>query len=298
MEEKQVLVNESSLVNIADALRDKLGDTKKVPSVVQNPLPFIQKTSGATGHDYLGRYANVASAYQVYTIPGASSILIKCSADVSSSSCVIEGKGGEHSSWTYGTVLNSPYSVGTKVYKETIFEDTDTITIKVYYNMAYYMEICGLDADGNEMPYYETESEVEVANTFKPNEMAEAINNISGQHFAYIKVSDSSPNLITKQYIDISQYIGTNDNRPFSFVFSAYTSGGSGYGSGFTVVTYYDGAKFNIVGSNIALDGSTFSNITSAFQPTLEQGVLGLFSKSNLHLNNSRYSPSYMTLIY
>lgn len=303
MEEKQVLVNESSLVNIADALRDKLGDTKTVPSVVQNPLPLVQKTSGATGHDNLGGLVSVNQAYQVYTIPGASSILIKCSANINSSSCIIEGKEGRHSSWTYGTALNSTYSVGTAAYKETIFENTDTVTIKVYYTMAYYMEICGLDADGNEMPYYETEDEIEVANTFKPNEMAGAIDLLTAGDaprfkYAYLQMGVSSSSLSAQRDVDISEYIGTDDNKPFIFVLSLHTSSSSSSGTGVAVVTHYDGSQFTVIGSNVSPSTSPFSTIKNNFKPTLNKGVLGLFSSSTAYLNASRVSPYCMVLIY
>lgn len=301
--EKQVLVNESSLINIADVLRDKLGDTKTVPSVIQNPLPFVKKTSTAAGHDNLGGLVSVSQAYQVYTIPGASSILIKCSANINSSSCVIEGKEGQYSSWTYGTALNTTYAIGDVAYKETIFENTDTITIKVYGTMTYYMEICGLDVDGNEMPYYETEGEIEVANTFKPNEMAGAIDLLTTGDapkfkYAYLEMAVSSSSITAQRNVDISEFIGTDDNKPFIFVLSLHTSTSSSSGSGVTVVTHYDGSKFTVIGSNVSPSTSPFSTIKNNFKPVLNKGILGLYSASTAYLNASRMSPYCMVLIY
>lgn len=299
--EKQVLVNESSLTNIADALRNKLGDTKKVTSVVQNPLPLVQKTPNATGHDSLGSMAsNSTTTYNVYTIPGAKSILIKCSCYLDSSSCVLMAASGKQDSFNYGTNLcNSVYITTSVQYKESTFEGTDTVTIKAYYKMAYYIEICGLDADGNEMPYYESEAETEIANTFKPSEMAEAIDLIgAGFKFAHFDMGLSSDSLTTQRNVDISNYIGTTDKNPFIFVLSLHTSTSSSSGSGVAVVTYYNGSQFEIIGSNVGPDKAPFSYIQSDFKPNLNQGVLGLFSSNTLYVNASRVSPCYMVLIY
>lgn len=305
MEEKQVLVNESSLVNIADALRDKLGDTKTVPSVVQNPLPLVQKTPNATGHDNLGSMAsNSTTTYTTHTIPGAKSILIKCSCHLDSSSCILMAASGKQDSFNYGTNLFDSVYITTKPqYRESTFEGVDTVTIKAYYKMAYYIEICGLDADGNEMPYYETESEVEVANTFKPNEMAEAIDLLTfGDKpefkYVYLQMGVSSSSISAQRDVDISEYIGTNDNKPFIFVLSLHTSTSSSSGSGVAVVTHYDGSKFTVIGSNVSPSTSPFSTIKSNFKPTLNKGVLGLYSASTAYLNASRVSPYCMVLIY
>ena len=177
-----VTINDEHLIAIGEALRGKLGETKTGEVVTQNALPLVQKTSNATGHDSLGSMtSNGTTTYTVHTIPGASSILIKCTCNINSSSCNLHAMAGEQTSFSYGTALwQSSYNIGSPQYKETTFSGTDTVTIKVYYKSAFYIEICGLDADGNEMPYYETVSEAQVPNTFKPRDMAAAITSISG----------------------------------------------------------------------------------------------------------------------
>ena len=79
--EKQVLVNESSLTNIADALRSKIGnahigyETQTVPFSTK-----ISKTSNAISHtEKSGGYGNNKSVYDEITIPGASSINVTIS---------------------------------------------------------------------------------------------------------------------------------------------------------------------------------------------------------------------------
>lgn len=173
-----VTINDEHLIAIGEALRGKLGETRVGETVTQEDLPIVQKSSGATGHDSLGSVVTVSSAYKTYTIPGAASILTKCTCNLNSTSCNLEAKSGTHTSWTSGTgtkLFLSIYNIGSPQYNETTFSNTDTITIYTYYTMAYYLEIFGLDADGNVMAQYEVVTEGEIPNTFKPRDMAAAI---------------------------------------------------------------------------------------------------------------------------
>lgn len=175
-----VIINDEHLIAIGDSLRSKLGETKVEKTATQYPLPLVEKTANATGHDSLGSAtARYNTTYVTYAIPGAVSIKVKSTVNFDSSSCFLRVASGTVTSGSSGTNLyTSVYTVGESQSKEVTFENTDTVTIIAYYRQAFYIEIFGLDADGNEMAYYESYAEQEVANTFKPRDMAGAIDKL------------------------------------------------------------------------------------------------------------------------
>lgn len=201
-----VTINDEHLVAIGEALRGKLGETKTVPVTLQKPLPLLWYTPSATGHDSLGSYVTYSSEkYVSCTIPGASSIKVKCTSDLSSSTSSIDAVAGVVSSFTYGTALDSSYNIGSSATKEVTFTG-DSITIKLYYTLKCYIEIFGLDADGNEMAYYETEGEGEAPNTFKPRDMATAIDSIESG-LRYVLRSKAEAISTTSYRYDLSDVI-------------------------------------------------------------------------------------------
>lgn len=180
-----VIINDEHLIAIGETLRSKLGDTRIDTVVTQHQLPLVytqpHSTKPATSHSDLGGYCQAQQeTYFVYTIPGASSIKIKCTSDLYSSSSSIDAKAGSHTSFTTSsdTSLDTGYNIGSASTKTVTYEGYDTVTLKVYYRYRCYIEIFGLDADGNEMAYYETSESNEVANTFKPRDMAGAIDKL------------------------------------------------------------------------------------------------------------------------
>lgn len=184
-----VTINDEHLRNIANALRSQLGESRNATEQV--PLPLVHKTSSATGHDNLGSYANITSAeYTTYTIPGAVQLKVKATVDFSSSSCSLIGKAGDSQSFTAGiNFYSSVYNVGVSQYTENIF-NTNTVTIRAYYKQKHYIEIFGLDADGNEMEGYDVIVEGEtIPNTYKPRDMAAAINDIANTQNGLIDAS-------------------------------------------------------------------------------------------------------------
>jgi hypothetical protein len=183
-----VTINDEHLINIANELRAQLGETRAKTEMV--PLPLVHKTSSATGHDNLGSYVSVSSdKYTAYTVPGATSIKVKATANLNSSSCTLMARAGDYSNSTFTSGINlfeSVYSVGVDQSAEETFNG-NVITIKEYQKLKYYIEIFGLDADGNEMPSYDVIVEGEtVPNVYKPRDMAAAINDIANTQNGFI----------------------------------------------------------------------------------------------------------------
>ena len=187
--EKQVLVNESSLTNIANALRNKIGDvrTEYETQIGHPPLTKISKTSNATSHtEHSGGYGDNKQAYNEITIPGASSINVTISYQT-------EGTQYDYVQICQGTKSQFNSSVtkygGKTLTKKNLTFQGDTVTF--YFRsdtsgdnfLGYYAEITGVDK--NNKPILDMEKEVEilvpieVPNIFKPNEMADAIMGIT-----------------------------------------------------------------------------------------------------------------------
>ena len=180
--EKQVLVNESSLTNIANALRNKIGDvhTEYETQTVSHPLTKISKTSNAISHtERSGGHGNNKTVYDEITIPGASSINVTISYQT-------EGAQYDYVQVCQGTKSQFDSDVtkygGTTLTKIDLTFPGDSVTF--YFKsdssndsyLGYYAEITGVD-ENNETILFTEEIEVpiEVPNTFKPSEMADAI---------------------------------------------------------------------------------------------------------------------------
>lgn len=186
--EKQVLVNESSLTNIANALRNKIGDTRTEyeTQTVSRPLIKISKTSNATSHtEKSGGYGYNKSVYDEITIPGASSINVTISYQTESTQY-------DYVQICQGTKSQFDSSVtkygGTTLTKKDLTFQGDSVTF--YFKsdsttdsyLGYYAEITGVD-ENNEaiMETEEIEVPVTVPNIFKPSEMAGAIMGIAAE---------------------------------------------------------------------------------------------------------------------
>lgn len=190
--EKQVLVNESSLVNIADALRVKTGGDTRIEyetTIGHPPLVKISKTKNATSlTEFSGGYGENQSVYDVVTIPGAVSISVKFAYQ------------SEGTSYDYVQVCKGPqanfnssatkYGGTTRATKILEFTDTDTVTF--YFKsdssnsnyLGYYAEITGFDSEGKAILNTEIEEEIktpiEVPNVFTPAQMGEVISAMPG----------------------------------------------------------------------------------------------------------------------
>lgn len=188
--EKQVLVNESSLVNIADALRGKIGDARieYETQIGHPPLTKISKTQNAISHtEYSGGYGENKAIYDEVTIPGASSITVTLSYQT-------EGTNYDYVQVCKGT--QSQFNSGsTKYGNKTLTQTTLTFpgdTVTFYFKsdssgssyLGYYAEITGIDANNEIILDMETETEIlvpiEVPNVFTPSQMGETISALPG----------------------------------------------------------------------------------------------------------------------
>lgn len=245
--EKQVLVNESSLVNIANALRGKIGDVhiEYETQMGQPPLTKISKTPNAISHtEYNGDYGNSKSVYDEVTIPGASSINITLSYQT-------EGENFDYVQVCQGSKSQFNQNV-TKYGGKTLTKKTLTFsgnTVTFYFKsdssgssyLGYYAEITGVDENGNiikdqNSPPIEIQVPIEVRNTYKPNEMATAISSIdkpnwdkrvnsyttySGESKPIKGAVDSTNRVIT---FDLSSKVKPNDYNWYFLTYCADNS--------------------------------------------------------------------------
>lgn len=179
-----VTINDSILTDIGDALRQHHGDTKTIIHETVMPVPaVISKTPNATGWDTHDRgYGNKQNIYDVVTIPGASTIKVKMAYRT-------ENYRFDYVKVASGNLTEMPadataYGGKTWTQIDLEFANTDTITFFFHSDestndyLGYYAECTGYDADGNPATYIET-TEEEVANTYKPADMAAAIDDIA-----------------------------------------------------------------------------------------------------------------------
>ena len=180
------------LTNIADALRRRHGETKKIMVTDYEIVPatMISKTPNATGPDSWEGLAPYGFTYDVITIPNATSIQVTLYTHTYMAYQHIYVVAGEYGEMSFPTNAKD-YSTSNKIVQNNlVFENTDTITIK-YHGVAnendyrqdvlgYYAEVCGLDANGNELgeQIIPIEVEQEVPNTYTSDEMAQAIDDI------------------------------------------------------------------------------------------------------------------------
>lgn len=231
--EKQVLVNESSLVNIANALRSRTGGDVRTEYEVQGHRQIIKisKTPNATSHtQHSGGYGENKSIYDEVTIPGASSINITLSYQT-------EGERFDYVQVCQGSKSQFNSSV-TKYGGKTRTQKTLTFpgdTVTFYFKsdssgsdfLGYYAEITGVD-ENNEAIQEDILVPVEVPNVFKPSQMGEAISNIPGMGVlkSAIITGTSDGNLMTVTY-DLTGYV-EDITKPTWFLFARQNYGNSG----------------------------------------------------------------------
>ena len=233
--EKQVLVNESSLVNIANALRGRTGGDVRTEYEVQGQRQIIKisKTKNATSHtQYSGDYGNNQSVYDEVTIPGASSINITLSYQT-------EGENFDYVQVCQGNKSQFNSSVtkygGKTLTKKTLTFSGDTVTF--YFKsdssnssfLGYYAEITGVD-ENNEAIMEDILVPIEVPNVFKPSQMGEAISNIPGMGVLKSAIITGTISNYTAIY-DLTGYV-EDITKPTWFLFARQYAGGSSLNRG------------------------------------------------------------------
>lgn len=229
--EKQVLVNESSLVNIANALRGKTGGDVRTEYEVQGQRQIIKisKTPNAISHtQYNGDYGNSKSEYDEVTIPGASSINITLSYQT-------EGENFDYVQVCQGNKSQFNSSVtkygGKTLTKKTLTFSGDTVTF--YFKsdssnssyLGYYAEITGVNKN-NEAIMEDILVPIEVPNVFKPSQMGEAISNIPGMGVLKSAIITGTISNYTAIY-DLTGYV-EDITKPTWFLFARQDYGSSG----------------------------------------------------------------------
>lgn len=284
----KVLVDESSLTNIANALRTQARDTVLIThDDIMAPVTKISKTSNVIDKDnYTKGYGNSISRYEVVTIPGASTIKVELTYQTESANYdyiqIMSGKVSSASGSKYGgTTLTT---------KEITFTNTDTITIFFKSDSSndsyfgYYAVVTGLDADGNQIVAPET-------NTFKPSEMAQGILAlpVPGVYakVTFVKVTATNTgttNGMTKTF-NIGDYLAQSVNNSAIVLYENYN------GQYLLMKQIIDGkASNNLYRYTV---GDMFSATSFAQgDATYENGILSVLTTSD------KYSGDYITLIY
>ena len=182
---EQYLINDTTLSDIADALRRQHGEVSIFydKEIIESP-PVISKTPNALSFtEYDGGYGDNRDLYDVVNIPGAHTIKVKMQYQT-------EAVSWDYIQITTGKTTSMPSTVkkygGSNMHNPPIeieFPDTDTITFYFHSDgsssslFGYYAECTGFDEDGN--PVKETiYIPYEVPNIYKPSEMPAAIDAI------------------------------------------------------------------------------------------------------------------------
>ena len=162
-------IKQETLTDIGDALRRKWGETHKEPLYLDYVVSSSNNITSADGVS--SAFLNFAYENTI-TIPNAVRLFVK-----------LTYMAAEHMMPNYVFTINDTvYSTNshTKTYSE-INLDGDTVTFKYTASgkgvHCYYAEISGYDADGN-IILNDTGETVDVPNTYKSSEMAQAIDDI------------------------------------------------------------------------------------------------------------------------
>lgn len=278
--EKQVLVNESSLVNIANALRGRTGGDTRTEYEVQGQRQIIKisKTPNAISHtQHNGAYGNSKSEYDEVTIPGASSINITLSYQT-------EGENFDYVQVCQGNKSQFNSSVtkygGKTRTKTTLTFSGDTVTF--YFKsdgsgsdyLGYYAEITGVN-ENNEAIMEDILVPIEVPNVFKPSQMGEAISNIPGMGVlkSAIITGTSDGNLMTVTY-DLTGYV-EDITKPTWFLFARQYNGGSSA----------DG-DYGIVSPIISASNKYWGHVNTGKIESIDTAFTGLTTGENPLLGN------------
>lgn len=226
-----VVIDDSNLSAIGDALRSKLGDThieKRYvetihhPETSKNMKPKIAKTSNAVNFTTRnGGYGNNRGFFNTVIVEGASSLLIDFAYQTESTNYdyLIIDETGSTSGTKYGGTTLSRKSIILQGNTASFYFRSDSSN-DAY--LGYYAEVYGLDANGNVLqdviPAWDEDiyEDIVVENIYKPREMADAIKSIKGQmnYVTLTRRDDKS--------FDISPYVDEGDN--FILFFSQSTS--------------------------------------------------------------------------
>lgn len=245
--EKQVLVNESSLIGIADAIRDKKNEWVEIEG--SRFVDDVRVCCSDNAFDFYNCDSTIGlyqPAARTITIAGA----VKLKIDIAYSTANASGAAlrinpGLTQDTTY------PARISASVAREEIvYDGTDSVYIKLNtignaYNVYFYAEVIGYDADGKviqkELPAREPTA------TYLPSLMADALPKLGGtrlKHRAYVYASGG----YTTFTLDLTNYVA-NENTPFVVILASGTGSTSiNYSSvRYPLVLYYDGKNTDLL---------------------------------------------------
>lgn len=233
-----VVIDDSSLHAIGDALRGKLGEShteRRVVDVIHHPetsknmKPKIAKTSNAVDFTTRsGGYGNNKNDTQTVKVEGATALLI----DVAYQT--------ESTSYDYLLINNGSTKYGgTTLTKKSIVVNGDTATFTFKSDssndsyLGYYAEVLGVDADGNVLqevtPAWDEDiyEDVVVPHVYKPRDMAAAITSIKtggGGLDIDTDIEDMAVSEIGTDWVNmVRSYLDTvNDNYYGAAIIEAY----------------------------------------------------------------------------
>lgn len=308
-----VVIDDKHLYDIGDALRSKLGNTRKeiVTQTVHYPAgmydmeKIIVKTSNATGfNNFEGSYANSMNDYQVVSVPGAAKLKVIYTYQTENAAYdylqVVSGdKTGQ-------TMPSEPKWGGTTLTKRTETWVTDTITFHFHSDgsggnyLGYYAEVTPLDANGNVLQEYkeawdaEEENEVEVPNVFKPRDMATAIDSIEAKGSGFAVVGSpiitrtASSASVTTQLVPLNDKNSAYILMELRSIGEFYTRSYNGIDSSLCVSKYLDNNS-NVVfipSTAITSTTSTSSITTQSTNLTGRYSTHGLITIRNIDMSD------------
>lgn len=246
--EKQVLVNESSLIGIADAIRDKKNEWVEVEGSRFVDDVRVCRTDNA--FDFYNCDSTIGlykTASRTITIAGAVKLKIDIAystADAYNVSLRINP--GLTQDTTYPTRTSKSV-----VREEIVYDGTDSVYIylstmsAMAYGAYFYAEVIGYDADGKVIQ--KELSAREPTATYLPSLMADAMPKLGGtrlKHRAYVYESGGFSTFT----LDLTNYVA-NANTPFVVILASGTSSTSiNYSSvRYPLVLYYDGKNSDLL---------------------------------------------------
>lgn len=216
----KVLVEDTSLIAIGNALREKLGEAKieQQPVITQQGVQHIFKTKNAIGFKTASNGEKPeTSLYQTYYFPGASTIVIQTSAytfgypdsTLLTWADTYENKTNTYSWKDYSSSSSPP--IKTYTYNSDIVSVEWTNTSGSSSNLCY-MTITPYDINGEQLQEdIEIMVPVEVRNEYKPAEMSEAISSLAPKEELVItNIYYSSPTY--EAGLDLSNYVKDYNN--------------------------------------------------------------------------------------
>jgi hypothetical protein len=245
--EKQVLVNESSLIGIADAIRDKKNEWVEVEG--SRFVDDVRVCCSDNAFDFYNCDSTIGlyqPASRTITIAGA----VKLKIDIAYSTANASGAALRINP---GLTQDTTYPARTSASvarEEIVYDGTDSVYIKLNitgnaYNVYFYAEVIGYDADGKviqkELPAREPTA------TYLPSLMADALPKLGGtrlKHRAYVYASGG----YTTFTLDLTNYVA-NENTPFVVILASGTGSTSvNYSSvRYPLVLYYDGKNTDLL---------------------------------------------------